>query len=203
MAEDSRGLTAHAIIALSIVGAAQMLFVSPARESVEEAQRGIAALRASGGADRDPTGRVTELEQREEAAHRGIADLELANSHADPSKLVDLVQRLGDETQVVINRVDPKTVDPRSTLRTDDKRKNAMPTSGVSLTIEARGGYANVARFIAALEGRPGFVRTEEVNLRPSLTPGKDDVALTVRTTQLAFAPEAFAPKAEDGSVLQ
>lgn len=203
MANQQRGLAAHAIIALSVVGAAQLLFVAPAREAVDEARQGLAALRASGETNRDPTGIVSELDEREEAAHRGVAEIELANAHTDPSKLVDLVQRLGNNTQVVINRVDPKGIDPRSSLRTDDRRKLLMPTSGVVLTIEARGGYANVARFIAALEGRPGFVRTDEINLRPSLTPGLDNVGVTIRTTQLAFAPEAFAPADEEGSAIQ
>ena len=195
MGEQQGSTTAHAVIALAIIGAAQMIFVSPAREAVADARQGIEAIRSTSGADRDPTNVVAKIEQRESEAHASIAQIELSNEHADPSKLVDLVQRFGDETGVVIQRIGPKVVDPRSGFRTDDRKAESMPTSGVVVTIEARGTYADVARYVGALEGRPGFVRTEEVNIRPALTPGNDSVSVTIRTSQLAFDPEAFAPR--------
>ncbi|MEM1422878.1 MAG: hypothetical protein AAGH64_02635 [Planctomycetota bacterium] len=203
MADRQHNVTAHAVIALALVGAAQMLFVSPAREAVADARRSLDALENEEGVDRDPTRLVSELERRERDAYASIARIEIENEHADPARLVDLIQRFGDETGVVIQRIDPKTVDPRSGMRSDDGTARAMPTSGVVVTIEARGAYASVARFVGALEGRPGFVRTEEVNIRPALTPGSDSVGVTIRTAQLAFDPGAFEPSAPQEGTLQ
>ena len=192
MAESHRAVTAHAVIAIGLVGAAQMLWVSPARERAEEAGRELVALRAVTASD--PTSVVAKLETRERRAQERLHAIEEANAYADPARIVDLVQRLGDGAGVVIQRIDPKVVEPRSGLRQGDRRAHAMPTSGVVVTVEAHGGYRDVARFVGALEGRPGFTRTDEVSVRPSLTPGRDDVGVVIRTAQLAFDPDAFVP---------
>ncbi|GAB4548434.1 MAG: hypothetical protein Tsb0013_09000 [Phycisphaerales bacterium] len=190
MAEKQRTLTAHAIIALGLVGAVQMLWVAPARESVEDARREISALQSM--ADDDPTASIADIEARERHARERAETLRNANTFADPARLVELVQRLGDEAGVVVHQINPKPIEPRTGLRQDDRRAQSMPTSGVVVTIEARGTYRDVTRFVTAIEGRPGYTRTDEISLRPSLVPGRDELGVTIRTAQLAFDPTAF-----------
>ncbi len=194
MSDARRTITTNGIIAFGLVGAAQMLFVSPARQERDEAIREVSTLSAQARTIEDPTTYVATLDEREDEANRKLARLKNDNALADPARLVDLVQRLGDDSGVTVNRIDPKVIEPRGGLRKGDARANRLPTSGVLITVEAHGSYAEVTEFVTRLQTRPGFVRTEEVSLRPALTPGIDRVGVTVRTAQLAFDAAAFKP---------
>lgn len=194
MSEAPRTFFAHAMIALGAVVGVQMMLVQPAQQQAGEVREQVREMTQQVAQINDPSSNAALLQRREEKALVRIDALERDNSYVDPADLVTLVQHLGSETGVRVERIDPETLHPRTGVRKGDKRAAQLPTEAVSLRIEARGTYRQIARFVAGVESRPGYTRTDEVTLRPTMSPGKDEVGVSIRTAQLAFDLEAFKP---------
>jgi len=182
------------MIALGLIAGVQMMLVQPAQEEASESVRQVDEMTRRVNEINDPSSNAAMLERREELAVERLRSVTQSNGFVDPAELVSLVQRLGAEAGVTVERIDPETLQPRTGVRPGDKRAAKLPTKAVALRIEARGTYRQVARFVAGVENRPGFVRTDELTLRPAMAPGKDEVGVSIRTAQLGFDPASFEP---------
>ncbi len=198
MTEPARSqIGAHAAIAAAVIVGAQFVLVDPARGRAAEAQaqtqhlqQTIAQAQAQPPAAGTSAARTERLRTEREAVAR-------ANALADPAVLVAAIQDLGAAAGVRVDRIDPEKTHPRDEMRKGDPGASNAPTHAVELTIDANGTYASIARFVRDLEARPGFVRTEKIDVRPSMRPGDDTVSVTIQTSQLAFDPAAFEVAAD------
>ena len=198
MTDSSRNqIGAHAAIAVAVIAGAQLLLVDPARQRASEAQAQTLSLQQTiAEAAASPTP-VSANDKRTEKLRLMQSNLDRANAMTDPAQLVASIQVLGTRASVQVDRIDPDKTYPREEMRKGDPGAATAPTQAVKLTIDASGSYASVARFVRDIETRPGYVRTEKIDVRPSMRPGDDSVSVTIQTSQLAFDPKAFQLHAE------
>lgn len=195
MNDGHRSMAAHLMIALGLIAGVQLILVSPRQQELELAERQAVTLSAQQRDSNDPSNGEQHLESLEHEAERRLTEIRDYNTYVDPADLASMVQTIGEQAGVTVDRIDPQEIKPRDGLRDGDRRAQKLPTSGVAMVIEARGNYASVTRFVAGLESRPGFVRTDQVTLRPALSPGQDQLGVTIRTSQLAFEPADYTPQ--------
>jgi len=181
-----RAVAARSCIIATMLCGAWMLVVAPLRSDLARAEQRLARARAESARARSL---AQQMQTYQTLLERSKAALERVSLHGaiarDPSRLFDVVSAIGAREGVTIHQIRPA----RSRAGSPD---DPAGDDAISYDIDATGRYADVARFLSAVEREAGYAAIEGFSIRP-ITDQPGVVRAGIRTRHHAFATPSEA----------
>ncbi len=189
-------LTAQLLIAGAALAGFSALVLGPLKARSEE-------LRADMEQSRELSARAGEFAQRApDIAHAealALRELDAIRARgavaADDAQLNALIQRMATESNVEIQRLQPRESAPVASAKPAPENAaetQINPTRAVTFSIDASGSYASLTRFVHELQTSTGFTKVSAIRLS-SDSDHNDRVRASISTTHFCFPPPKTA----------
>ncbi len=187
--ESIRDFLAQVIIVGAVCAGLPLLALAPMKESAAVAQAELAAART------EATETYTSPQEIPKKLRNRVDWISnMSAVSGDPSEVYNRIAKLASTNDVRVDRITPS----RSGA---GRLREVGMNAPLRHTIDAIGAFADVARFINALESDTGFCAIDSMRISPLQGQGEHQVRATVQVLHYAFDPyvvEVVANAEED-----
>lgn len=185
-----RNLAAPLVIALAVAGGGALVLTAPLREKLEAARERTVQAQSLLARTTPLMANAPRWRELADNAERDLREImERSALASEPAALHRTIHELAGRSRVRIDRHQAREERPAAAPKPGD------PTVALRCSIEAIGGYAELAEWIGAL-GSLGHGRIDSVRLRPADGAESDMVTAVVESTHWSFEPLASEPAA-------
>lgn len=195
--EELRRHASELVIALCLCGGGYYFFVKPVEAELTQTRQAIVEARheaheAEMHARNEPRSRM--------AIERGVRLAEevdvKSRSARDEAAMFTTLSQTAAELGVLVDAIQPNRQNTRSASTADigAAGENVPPPDDVvtSYTVELRGGYAEIVRMLAILEGQSAYSVVRRVQVQTIADPDRQIVRAVISLDRLAFDTSAL-----------